>query len=118
MSVPVSPAVDRAWAAQTLVGPASDADALAAARTALEPAPAAGEARPFAVDSAVREINASMQSRSVGVRFEVDGDTDRLVVKVVDRLSGELIRQIPSEEVLRIAKLLGQVQGTLVSQTA
>lgn len=117
MSVPVSPAVDRAWAAQTLVGPASDADALAAARTALEPVPAA-EPAPFALESAVREINASMQTRSVGVRFEVDADTDRLVVKVVDRLSGELIRQIPSEEVLRIAKLLGRVQGTLVSQAA
>ncbi|MDH6591095.1 flagellar protein FlaG [Variovorax sp. TBS-050B] len=118
MSVPVNPAVDRAWAAQTLVGPASDADALAVARTALEPVPAAADVQPFAVESAVREINASMQSRSVGVRFEVDADTDRLVVKVVDRLSGELIRQIPSEEVLRIAKLLGKVQGTLVSESA
>ena len=49
---------------------------------------------------------------------EADGDTDRLVVKVVARLSGELIRQIPSEEVLRIAKLLGRVHGTLVSESA
>jgi len=59
-----------------------------------------------------------MADQSIGVRFEVDADTDRLVVKVVDRASGELIRQIPSEEVLRIAKLLGKVPGVLMTQNA
>jgi flagellar protein FlaG len=75
-------------------------------------------AAPEALENAVREINASMADQSVGVRFEVDEDTDRLVVKVVDRASGELIRQIPSEEVLRIAKLLGKVPGVLMSENA
>lgn len=67
---------------------------------------------------AVEEVNEALTLRSVGVRFEVDSETERLVVKVVDRESGELIRQMPSEEVLRIAKVLGRVPGLLVSESA
>ncbi|VTU20494.1 flagellar protein FlaG [Variovorax sp. RA8] len=118
MSVPVSPAAESARAAQMLAGRGGDADAAAAARTTPEPDPAAVEAAPDAIENAVREINESLRGQSIGVRFEVDGETDRLVVKVVDRTSGELIRQIPSEEVLRIAKLLGRVPGALVSESA
>ncbi|NDZ15824.1 flagellar biosynthesis protein FlaG [Variovorax sp. WS11] len=118
MSVPLGPAADRAWAAQMLVSRAGDASAAAAAGKAADGDASSTEAVPVDVETAVREINASMQGQSVGVPFEVDGDTDRLVVKVVDRVSGELIRQIPSEEVLRIAKLLGKVPGALVSESA
>ncbi|RST49148.1 hypothetical protein EJI00_15215 [Variovorax sp. DXTD-1] len=39
-------------------------------------------------------------------------------MSVVDYTSGEVIRQIPSEEVVRIAKVLGKAPGLLVSQEA
>jgi flagellar protein FlaG len=39
-------------------------------------------------------------------------------VKVVDRASGEVIRQIPNEEVVRIAKLMREGNGLLVDQSA
>jgi flagellar protein FlaG len=38
--------------------------------------------------------------------FHVDADTNRVVVTVRDRQTGEIIRQIPSEEILRIARSL------------
>ncbi|MDM0042969.1 flagellar protein FlaG [Variovorax dokdonensis] len=79
---------------------------------------AAKAAAPSALEEAVRNLNASLAERSVGVRFELDADADRMVVKVVDRNSGELIRQIPTEEVLRLAKVLGQSAGVLVSESA
>lgn len=118
MSVPVGPAAERAWAAQMLVGRGGDAQGPAAAVKAPHGASSPAEATPVAIENAVRQINESMQGQSVGVRFEIDGETDRVVVKVVDRVSGELIRQIPSEEVLRIAKLLGKVPGALVNESA
>ena len=65
------------------------------------------------------EVNASLESRSVGLHFEVDKDLDKVIVKVVDRESGEVIRQIPTEEVVRIAKVLqGKVPGLLMSHDA
>lgn len=48
-------------------------------------------------------------ARSVGrsLQFRVDQDSGRVVVSVRDPSTGELIRQIPSESALRIAKELG-----------
>lgn len=49
------------------------------------------------------------------VRFEMDQEIDLLVVRVVDRESGDLIRQIPSEEVLGVSKSLRELRGLLVN---
>ncbi|HEX7633662.1 MAG TPA: flagellar protein FlaG, partial [Noviherbaspirillum sp.] len=45
-------------------------------------------------------------------------DTDRPVVKVVDQQTKTVIRQIPTEETLEIAKALDRVQGLLIRQKA
>lgn len=38
--------------------------------------------------------------------IRVDADTNRMVITVRDQATGEVIRQIPSEEILRIARSL------------
>ncbi|MDP9902303.1 flagellar protein FlaG [Variovorax ginsengisoli] len=58
------------------------------------------------LELAVHGINNAMHIRSIGVQFQVQQDTNQLVVRVVDRDSGVLIRQIPSEEALRLSMLL------------
>ena len=115
MSIPVSPAADGPWWMQAL---SEHTAGKAAPEAVAAPSDAVDEATPVQVAQAVKEVNASLQSRSVGLRFEMDEDTDKLIVKVVDRQSGEVIRQIPSEEVVRIAKVLGKAPGLLVSQQA
>ncbi|WP_280539357.1 flagellar protein FlaG [Chromohalobacter sp. 11-W] len=52
--------------------------------------------------------------RAYNVQFELSEYEGRIVTRIVDRDSQELIRQIPSEEVLRIAETLEQRQGRLV----
>jgi flagellar protein FlaG len=56
----------------------------------------------------IREAVDEMQSRVQMVRrdlqFTIDEDTQEVVVKVLDRESGEVVRQIPSEEVLAMLK--------------
>lgn len=119
MSIPVAPAADNGqWWVQMLSGRPAGAGAPASAESANATADVVEAVTPPQVEQAVREVNASLQSRSVGLQFEVDQDTDKLIVKVVDRASGEVIRQIPSEEVVRIAKVLGKAPGLLVSQSA
>ncbi|MDO9116268.1 MAG: flagellar protein FlaG [Polaromonas sp.] len=68
--------------------------------------------------AALAEINQTLRMASIGVQFEFDREADTMVVKVVDVESGELIRQMPSEEVVRISRALGRLQGLLVQQTA
>ena len=90
-----------------------------AASTGIDaPAQQVEQASAAQIETAVREINTSLQSRSISLRFEVDKDTDKLIVKVVDAANGEVIRQIPNEEVVRIAKVMGKAPGLLVREQA
>ena len=46
------------------------------------------------------------------LQFSVDEDSGRHIVTVTDQLSGDVIRQIPSEEVLRLAQNLSDLAET------
>jgi flagellar protein FlaG len=48
------------------------------------------------------------------VRFEVNDDINDLVIKVVSREDGKVIRQIPSEELINISKTLRDLRGLMV----
>lgn len=74
------------------------------------------EAEPAQAHAALAEVNQTMQMASIGVRFEFDKEADTMIAKVVDVETGVVIRQMPSAEVVRIAKVLGKLQGLLVSQ--
>lgn len=52
----------------------------------------------------------------VGLEFVQDHATGRSVIRVYDRDSGELIRQIPPEEVLAFLRQLAAGKGALVSK--
>ncbi|HJU71312.1 MAG TPA: flagellar protein FlaG [Paucimonas sp.] len=66
----------------------------------------------------LKDINKAVQALSQNVEFSIDEDTDRAIVKVVDKETKEVIRQMPSKEVLEIAKALDRVQGLLIKQKA
>lgn len=118
MSIPVGSAAESVRANPVLAGRVGAIDGVAPSSIPPKAAEEAFETGPDALDRAVEKINASLLDHSVGVRFEIDGETHQVVVKVVDRSSGELIRQMPSEEVLRIAKLMGKFAGVLMTQAA
>ncbi|HCR97085.1 MAG: flagellar protein FlaG [Halomonas sp.] len=61
----------------------------------------------------IQRINAAMQAH--GIEFDVSDESSRIVTRVIDRESGDVIRQIPSEEVLAIAERLEEMQGRLIS---
>ena len=84
---------------------------------------AAGQGQEFAqlpgtANEAFEEINAAMEAWSTGMRFELDEDTQQMVVSIIDTKSGDVLRQIPSEEVLHVAKMIAQFQGQLLSVKA
>lgn len=64
----------------------------------------------------LQQVNEVMNN--YGIHFEMSDDHGKIVIKVVNQESGELIRQIPSEEVLRIAAHLHEVSGLLVREQA
>lgn len=70
------------------------------------------------VTQALKSINKTLQNLSQDLEFTVDEDSQRTVVKVVDRSTKDVIRQIPTEEALQIAKALDQASGLLIRQKA
>lgn len=70
------------------------------------------------VKQSVEKINKTIQSMNSNLQFSVDEDTKKNIVKVVDMQTKDVIRQIPSPEVLAIAKALDKLQGLLVRDKA
>lgn len=61
----------------------------------------------------VDEVNVKMRQLSVGLSFEMTEDGSDNIVKVVDQDTGDLVRQIPSEEFLEMSKRLDSIFGEL-----
>ena len=56
------------------------------------------------VREVVDELNLKMDQQVTRVNFDVDKETGRIVVQVKDVETGDLLRQIPSEEMLDFAR--------------
>jgi flagellar protein FlaG len=64
-----------------------------------------------AVKEAVNSGNTMLQSASSSLSFEIDSATKQVVVKIVDRNTGELVRQIPTVEILDFMRRMKELEG-------
>ena len=62
---------------------------------------------------AVVEINRALEKIPTTLAFQVDESSNRFVVNVADISTGELIRQIPGDAILRIARQLESLKGII-----
>jgi flagellar protein FlaG len=76
------------------------------------------EAQPSAIESALELVNNNLKAWSTGMRFDIDEDAQRVVISIVDTSTGEVLRTVPSDAVLRVAKMIVQLQGTVVNTKA
>ena len=68
------------------------------------------------VEDAVVKISDYVQNLQRDLQFNVDKDSGRVVIKVLDSKTNELIRQIPSEEILELAGNVGD--GVIIREQA
>jgi flagellar protein FlaG len=102
--------VNKAWQqAEAPVRPKADGRS-----AVVEAVPKPPVAEVLKVDAAVEQINAALQDARRDLRFNVDDELGRVIVQVVQQSTGEVVRQIPSEEALAIAQQL-RVDGSLNS---
>jgi len=73
---------------------------------------------PVDISKVAERLNDYVQSSQRSLRFRVDDLSGRTVITVVNATTDEVIRQIPSEEVLAIADRLDNFAGSLVDATA
>ncbi|MGH8385377.1 MAG: flagellar protein FlaG [Pseudomonas sp.] len=68
--------------------------------------------------AAVQEIEKFVQSVKRNLEFSIDEASGQVVVKVIASESGEVVRQIPNEEVLKLANSLNDASSLLFSAEA
>ena len=74
----------------------------------------ADEAAKVQPEELLQQIKSLTEDGVYSVRFENDNEAGEFVVKVVDRETDEVIRQIPPEELLSLTKRLNDLRGNLV----
>lgn len=107
----------------TAAGAASNGKALPSAGTGSPPAPRVPEISvPEQADLSrmVEKLNEFLRHSARSLQFHYDSGSGRVVITVVDAVTGDVVRQIPSDELLAIAERLQAVgdSGALVDTRA
>jgi flagellar protein FlaG len=77
------------------------------------PAPPAQQPTAQQLQEAIQAMQRVVQPKASALQFSVDSASGTTVVKIVDGETGDVIRQIPSEEVLQVAQSIEHFQGLL-----
>jgi flagellar protein FlaG len=80
--------------------------------------PNSAEKMAQAFQNVVDELNQQMKSTNRNLWFEMDKTINTPVVAVTDKNTGELVRQIPAESVLRVAHSIENLKGVLYNSFA
>jgi flagellar protein FlaG len=67
------------------------------------------------LDQAIARMNERMQDGGRGLAFQVDPSLNRPVVTVTNQETGEVIRQIPNEVIIRMARSIDETKGNLLN---
>lgn len=124
---PAAPAAQARPAAPQGAGAARDSKASAAVATA----PRAVTLRPpekvdigfdakemrRQLEEAVQQLNEQSRRNGRDLNFRVDEAVDRTVITVRSKHTGEVVRQIPSETVLKVAHSIEDMKGLLLNET-
>lgn len=82
------------------------------------------EARPAApigvpkIESVTKQIDSFLRSIGRSINFRLDPGSGEMVVSVIDANTGEVIRQVPGEEALRLAQRIEDSLSALVDERA
>jgi len=66
------------------------------------------------LEQVAKQLQEFIGKMNRGLEFSVDKDSGRDVIKVLDKTSGELIKQYPTEEVLSLVAKLSEATGNFV----
>jgi len=70
------------------------------------------------VEQVVKEMKQVVAPMAQNLEFSIDQGSGHTVVKVIDTATQEVVRQIPSEELMSIARSIDKLQGLLLNRKA
>lgn len=81
-----------------------------------EEAQAAAAQNAQRIESAVKRANNTMRMAKTSCQFQYHEETNRVSIKVIDKDTKEVIREIPSEEALELIQKMWEMAGILVDE--
>ena len=70
------------------------------------------------INDVVEQANKALEVSNSNLKFVVDPESGEAIVQVIDQETQTVLRQIPSVEMLKIAKAMEKMQGILISREA
>lgn len=71
------------------------------------------EKPPKDLDEIASEVQLKLKRLNTELRFEVDGHSRDVTIKIIDPDNGKILRQIPSEELLAMRDRMDEIIGVL-----
>ncbi len=82
--------------------------------------PADKRAQAVEVQQSASNVQQMLAKAAPNLTFTVDKESGRTLIKVIDPATGELLRQIPAEEILRmdknLDKMISRLKGLLIDR--
>ena len=58
-------------------------------------------------------LNEVFEQANVGLRYRVDSGTGEVIISIVNRDTGETVRQIPAEQILKMRQRMQELSGSI-----
>jgi len=68
------------------------------------------------LSDAIEQVNEQLRKQAQNLNFAIDKNSGRTVITVRNTQSGEVVRQIPDDVVLKVAHNVEQLKGMLFNQ--
>lgn len=63
-----------------------------------------------------KKLDQFQQITKVSFKYEITNNPDMIIIKIVDQKSGEVVRQIPPEEAVKLAKAIDELLGVFIDK--
>ncbi len=65
------------------------------------------------IKEAVEEMNKRLDNSNISRKFEYDNDLDRPILRVIDTNTQEIVKQMPTDEILDISRSIREMVGII-----
>ena len=68
------------------------------------------------LEDTIRSLNIKMEVKSSHLNFSVDEISDRVMVTVTNKSTGEIVRQVPADAILKVAHNMEALKGVIFDE--
>ena len=68
------------------------------------------------IDSTISETNSKIKMSNTQLKYHIDEETQRISIKIIDKDTDKVIREVPPEETLEAIKKIWEIAGIIVDE--